>query len=129
MRLHTQSRRGFLTFVFFLAVLMGVVQAMGSTWKQGLLSFAIVFGFWLLISFIPWNGLELLQAHNPDERQGALGLEACAFSGIVMVLVALAGAMIDMAQGQSGDFLIMCVVGGASFLLASLALPRMRHRG
>lgn len=127
MNLSIYTRRGFLSFVFLLAVVIGVVHTLGSGWQKGVQSFAVVFGGWLLLSFLPWSRLELLQSHRPDERQGALGMEAAAVTGIVMVWVALGGAMVDAAQGREGEFGLMATVGGATFLVACLILPRVRR--
>ena len=122
------SRRGFLIFVFFLALAMGVTTGIGSGWARGLGSFAVVMGFWLVLAFLPKDLLPLLRpGRAQDDRELDLGKEAAALTGIVMVFVALIGAMWNQAStGSQGEFGLMAVVGGLTFLVASVLLPRFR---
>ena len=120
------TRRNFLIFIFVLALVQGVAFTIGSGWQEGARSFAIVMGFWLIVCFIPTQKLELLKPGRRDERQESLGMEAAAITGIVLIYVVLAGAIYDASQGRTGIFTALCVVGGTTFLLASLALPRRR---
>lgn len=117
----------FLAFILLLASAMGLAAGSGKGWIEGVAVFAIVMGGWLVIPLIPWSGLELLQKNERDERQGLLGIEAMAIAGGVMMLVALGGAIVDLAHSRAGEFQTMCVVGGVAFLIACLVLPRVRH--
>jgi len=122
------SRRGFLIFIFFLALAMGVTTGLGSGWKAGLGSFALLMGFWLIMAYLPKNLMPLLRpGRDKDERELDLGMEAAALTGISMVTVALIGAMWTQATtGDPGVFGLMAVVGGLTFLVASVLLPRFR---
>ncbi len=120
------TRRNFLIFIFALALVQGIAFAIGDDWQAGARSFAIVMGFWLLVCFIPSTRLELLRPGHKDERQTSLGMEALAITGVVLVAVVLSGAWYDATQGRTGTFAMLCAVGGATFLIASLALPRRR---
>jgi glucose dehydrogenase len=117
----------FLAFILLLATAIGVTTGVGEDWQAGLRSFGVIMGFWLIVPLVPWGRLELLQARDKDERQHQLGMEAAAIAGIIMIFVALGGAMVDAAHGREGTYSTMCVVGGVSFLLACLVLPRVRR--
>lgn len=124
----TSTRRFHLLFGFGLGVLLGTAMGIGEdSVVQGLVGFAIVFGWSAFTCFVPRNRFELLRVGEPnDERQSKLLSEASEVSGYAVITFALAGATWDMAHGRFGDFAWVCVVGGASFILASIILPRRR---
>ena len=121
------ARTKFLLFVFVLATIMGVATTLGSGWAAGLRSFLIVFGFWVVINLTRSERFAQLRAGDRhDERQAQIGIESMAVSGAAVVLTALVGGVFELADGRSGPFSLLCAVGGASFLLAQLLLPRWR---
>jgi len=123
------SRRNFLIFIFCLALVQSVAIGIGSGWRDGALSFAIVMGFWLLLAFLPANLVPsmLRPGRTQDEREKGVGMEALSITAIVMVYVSLGGAMWEQATtGDLGAFGVMATVGGLTFLLACVLLPRFR---
>lgn len=51
-----------------------------------------------------------------DERQRLLDLYAVAFAAIVMILLCIAGAVIDLARGGNGDpWALICGTGGVAY--------------
>lgn len=120
------TRRNQLVFSFCLAAVMGTALTIGEDIEAGLRSFAIVFGFAIVTCLVPKDRFELIRVGPKDERQTALGFEAIAISGMAMATFALAGAIWDMASGRTSEFALVCFVGGLSFILAQLILPRRR---
>ena len=132
MNLSIKTRRGFLVFDFLLSLMLAVAMGVGAGWGAGVAGFCIAFGYGLAVSFIRHPAFELLgpngqRSYVQDERQGALGVEAVAVSGMVMSVVALAGGAVELARGGLGPFGVMASIGGASFVAASLVLPRVRR--
>ena len=61
-----------------------------------------------------------------DERQKGIDRDATAITGMAMSLAALVGAIVETARdGDPGAFGVMCLVGGATYVAALIAL---RHR-
>lgn len=127
MKQRSMSKRQFMIFVFCLAVVWGVARGIGSGWKDGLIGFAIIFGFWAVINLTRGDRFAQLRVDGPlDEREQRIGDESLALTAFTTGGVALIGAMIDASQGEFGQYAVICVVGGATFLLAQLVLPRLR---
>jgi hypothetical protein len=62
-----------------------------------------------------------------DEQQRGLDRDATAVSGIVVVVVAIVGALIEIGRtGNPGAYGVLCVVAGASYAV-SLAAFRWRR--
>lgn len=62
-----------------------------------------------------------------DERQRTIDTEAMQISYMVVVVVALAGGLIELASGSGyGPFGVICSVGGFSYMLAIAYLKRRR---
>ncbi len=121
------GRTWFLAFISVLATALGIVSYLGDGVAAGIRSFLIVAVFWTVISFSRSDWLAQLRAgEHQDERQGQIGIEALAVTACVLVAAALSGGMYETAQGRSGPYSVMCVVAGATFLLASVLLPRRR---
>lgn len=121
------SRPGFLVFCFCLATAIGLVMGIGSNRVgQGLAGFAIVFFPWVVITALRSDALELLDSGPQDERQTRLQLEAMAITGLVLCVGALAGGMVELARGGIGRLGVLAAVGGATYLAASVLLPRRR---
>ncbi len=61
-----------------------------------------------------------------DERQKGIDRDATAITGMALSLAAIVGAVVETARdGDPGAFGIMCLVGGATYVVALIAL---RHR-
>ena len=122
------NHRQHLVFCAFLGAAMGVAMGLGegSVWR-GLVGFSIVFGWGLITTLLPKDRFELVHVGAPqDERQSRLNTEAVEISAYAMGLFALAGSMWEMAHGRTSVLTWVCFVGGVSFLLAQLILPRVR---
>ncbi len=63
-----------------------------------------------------------------DERQRRMDRDATAVAGLVMIVAAVAGAVVEAARhhGDPGAYGLMCAVGGISYAL-SLAVYRFRR--
>jgi hypothetical protein len=62
-----------------------------------------------------------------DERQRRLDLDATAYAGLAMAVAAVIGAIVSAAQhhGAIGQYGVICVVGGVSYVV-SLAVLKLR---
>ncbi|MFI5036294.1 MAG: hypothetical protein ACHQFZ_08850 [Acidimicrobiales bacterium] len=61
-----------------------------------------------------------------DERQRGLDRDATAIAGLVVVLVAVVGAIVAVARtGNPGDFGVICLVSGVTY---ATSLAVLRHR-
>lgn len=62
-----------------------------------------------------------------DERQRGLDRDATAITGLVMVLAAIIGAIIQTARSADpGAYGLMCAIGGITYSVSLLALRRRR---
>ena len=63
-----------------------------------------------------------------DERQRGVDRDATAFSGLVMSISAIIGAIVSMARngGDPGAYGVMCLVGGVAYA-GSLVILRSRR--
>ena len=125
---HYLNRPQHLIFCACLGAVMGVAMGVGedSVW-WGAVGFAIVFGFGLITTLLPRSTFELMRTGDPqDERQARLNAQAVEISAYAMGIFALGGSMWEMAQGRQSVLTWVCFVGGVSFLLAQLILPRLR---
>lgn len=123
----TENRRGFLAYIVVLAAAFAAAEWVGNGPAAAVRSFAIIVGGWLLILYLPWSGFALLRPARKDEREGSIGMESAAITGIVVTWVAVLGGMVDMAKGgDGGAFALVAAVAGATFLACMLILPRVR---
>jgi hypothetical protein len=122
------TRRQHLAFGAGIGGLMGVATGLGeNSFWWGAYGFLIVFGFSLITTLLPKDKFELMHSGDPqDERQVRLNTEAVELSAYAMGMFALCGSMWEMAHGRDSVLMYVCVVGGASFLLAQLILPKVR---
>ncbi len=61
-----------------------------------------------------------------DERQRRLDLTATAYAGLAMAAAAIIGAIVSAARhgGDIGQYGVICVVGGLSYVIALAVLKR-----
>lgn len=72
----------------------------------------------------PWG---TLRSRSQDEREQAIGMEAAAFSYVVVALTVILGFLIELARGGDGrPWSAIGFVGGASFLGALAVLSRRK---
>jgi hypothetical protein len=104
-----------------------------ATWISGDHGFAIgVIAFYFVAAGIAylWAGgpgdVAAIMRAAGDERQRGLDRDATAITGLVLVLAAIAGAIVEVGRtGNPGAYGILCAVGGVSYTVSLISL---RHR-
>jgi hypothetical protein len=103
-----------------LGVVVFAVSALGGQLGGGLISLAVLVGFGLVMLLLgsrseTIRGLTVAR----DERFAQLDLRATALSGLIMLLAALVGWLVEVAHGHSGhpyDWLL--AIGGLAYLVS-----------
>ena len=101
-------------------IVMFAVSWLGGQFAGGLISFAILAAFGLVILLLTGRsetvrGLTV----GRDERFAQLDLRATAVSGMVVLLAALVAWLVATARGQSGSpYGWLLAVGGLAYLIA-----------
>lgn len=103
-----------------LGVVVFAVSALGGQLGGGLISLAVLVGFGLIMLLLGGRsetirGLTVAR----DERFAQLDLRATALSGLIMLLAALVGWLVEVAHGHNGhpyDWLL--AIGGLAYLVA-----------
>jgi len=103
-----------------LGVLVFAVSALGGQLAAGLVSLAVIAGFGLIMLLLTSRsetirGLTVAR----DERFAQLDLRATALSGLVVLLAALVGWLVEVARGHNGhpyDWLL--AAGGLGYLVS-----------
>jgi hypothetical protein len=103
-----------------LGVVVFAVSALGGQLGGGLISLAVLAGFGLIMLLLgsrseTIRGLTVAR----DERFAQLDLRATALSGLVMLLAALVGWLVEVAHGHNGhpyDWLL--ATGGLAYLVS-----------
>jgi hypothetical protein len=103
-----------------LGVVVFAVSALGGQLGGGLISLAVLAGFGLIMPLLgsrseTIRGLTVAR----DERFAQLDLRATALSGLVMLLAALVGWLVEVAHGHNGhpyDWLL--ATGGLAYLVS-----------
>ena len=83
-----------------------------------------------VVAFI-WSGgtgdVAAIIRAGGDERQQSIGREAIAITGMVMVLAALVGVVVETAtKGDPGSYGVMSAVGGLSYAVSLAVLHHSR---
>lgn len=125
-----RARRPRAWIVFPTAVVLGLINAAFelSNHKPGDAVFALV----LFVTFgviMAWGKSEWVLAGSGggDERQQRIGEEALKLSSFAVATVAVAGFLwTELRHGRYGPFGVVCSVGGLTYLLALVLLPRRR---
>ena len=103
-----------------LGIVIFAVSWLGGQFAGGLISFAILAAFGLVILLLTSRsetvrGLTV----GRDERFAQLDLRATAVSGLVVLLAALVAWLVATARGQSGSpYGWLLAVGGLAYLIA-----------
>jgi hypothetical protein len=121
------QRRIVLGCCVILGLAMGVLIGGNSTIVAGVVTAAIVIGYGVAVTLLGSRSetAKLLSGGESDERQALIQLKAAAFTGIVLVVVVLGGALVELAQGENdGPFVWLGAAGGATYVLASAYLSR-----
>ena len=114
-------------------LLVGGGAVAAATWASGDHGLAVgLVVFYVIAAGVAylWSGgkgdVAAIMRVGGDERQKSIDRDATAITGMAMSLAALIGAVVETAgDGDPGAFGIMCLVGGASYVVALIAL---RHR-
>lgn len=90
-----------------------------------------IFGFVLIGAFgvfRAYSNSEWARIDGPeaDERERDISVRAMALSHVIVVHVALAGAIFELAHGRYGPFGVICSVSGASQIAALWYVKRRR---
>ena len=103
-----------------LGVVVFAVSALGGQLGGGLISLAVLAGFGLIMPLLgsrseTIRGLTVAR----DERFAQLDLRATALSGLVMLLAALVGWLVEVAHGHNGHpFDWLLATGGLAYLVS-----------
>ena len=106
----------------------------GATWASGEhgLAFGLV-AFYAVAAGIAyvWSGgkgdVAAIIRAGGDERQRGMDREATAITGLVILLAALVGAIIQTARtGDPGAYGIICAVGGVTYAVTLIAFRNRR---
>jgi hypothetical protein len=103
-------------------------QWIGGDARSGLISFAILAVFGLLILFGGRSEtVRGLRGDGRDERFRTMDIHATAFAGIVLVFAVIVGWLIELARGHDGSpYGQLGAIGGLAYLVA---IAFMRWRG
>ncbi len=115
-------------------LVVGGAAVAGATWAAGDLGWAIgVMAAYVALASgaYLWAGrsgdLAALLRGDGDERQRGLDRDATAFTGLVLIIAALAGALVSIGRtGNPGVYGGFCVIAGISYLAALLAFHHRR---
>ena len=115
------------TFCVFLGLLVLAAQWIGGDAKGGLISFALLAVFGLLI--LAGGRSETvrgLRGDGRDERFRMIDMHATAFAGLVLITVLIVAWLVELARGHDGNpFGQLMAVGGLAYL-AAIAFMRLR---
>jgi hypothetical protein len=115
-------------FCVVLAVLVLAAQWMGGDAQGGLISFALLAVFGLLILLGGRSEtVRGLRGDGRDERFRMIDIHATAFAGIVLITVLIVVWLVEMARGHDGNpYGQLMAVAGIAYLVA---IGVMRWRG
>lgn len=113
-------------------LVVGGAAVAGATWAAGNLAWAIaVMAAYVVLAAgaYLWAGragdIAALLRGSGDERQRGLDRDATAFTALVLIVAALAGALVSIGRsGNPGVYGAFCVIAGTSYVVALLALQR-----
>jgi hypothetical protein len=115
-------------FCFVAGAAVFAAQWIGGDARSGLISFAIlaVFGLLILVGGRS-ETVRGLRGDGRDERFRTMDIHATAFAGIVLVFAVIIGWLIELARGHDGSpYGQLGAIGGIAYLLA---IAFMRWRG
>jgi uncharacterized YccA/Bax inhibitor family protein len=115
-----RSRWFMLAFCVCLGGFVVLAGWLGGQLVAGLIAFAVLGGFGLLISLA--SGSETvrgLRGDGRDERFALIDLRATAVTGQVLIVAVIVGWLVEIARGHSGNpYQWLGALGGLAYLLA-----------
>ena len=115
-------------FCVLLGIAVLTAQWIGGNRNGGLVSFALLSGFGLVILLSGRSEtVRGLRGDGRDERFRTIDIHATAFAGTALILVLTGVWLVELARGQDGSpYGELMAVGGLSYLAA---IAFMRWRG
>ena len=115
-----RSRWFLLVFCVCIGGFVVLASWLGGQLAAGLVAFAVLGGFGLLISLA--SGSETvrgLRGDGRDERFALIDLRATAVTGQVLIVAVIVGWLVEIARGHSGNpYQWLGALGGLAYLLA-----------
>ena len=111
-------------FSVALGVVVFVAQWIGGSPRSGLVSFAILAGFGVLILLGGRSEtIRGLRGDGRDERFRQIDIEATAIAGIAVLTAIIVAFVIELARGHDGaPYAWLGAIGGLTYLLAVVVL-------
>ena len=124
----TRSRWFLPLFAVALGVVVFVAQWIGGDPGSGLVSFAIVAGFGLLVLLGGRSEtIRGLRGDGRDERFRQIDIHATAIAGLAVILAVIIAFVVELARGHNGEpYTWLGAIGGLAYIAAVIA---MRIRG
>ena len=115
-------------FCVVLGVAVLVAQWIGGDVRSGLISFALLAAFGLLILLGGRSEtVRGLRGDGRDERFRTIDIHATAFAGVVLIVALIGVWLVELARGHDGSpYGQLMAVGGVAYLAA---IAFMRWRG
>ena len=124
----TRSRWFLPLFAVALGLVVFVAQWIGGDPAGGLVSFAIIAGFGLLVLLGGRSEtIRGLRGDGRDERFSKIDIHATAIAGLVVITAIIIAFIVELARGHSGEpYTWLGAIGGLAYLVAVVV---MRIRG
>jgi hypothetical protein len=105
-----------------------------AVWASGQHGLAVASGvFYAVAAGLAWwwaggrGDVAAVLRADGDERQRGIDRDATALTGLAMSVAAIVGAVVETARtGQPGAYGVLCLVGGASYVVALTTLRARR---
>ena len=123
----TRSRWFLPLFAVALGVVVFVAQWIGGDPRSGLVSFAIVAGFGLLVLLGGRSEtIRGLRGDGRDERFRRIDIHATALAGLAMITAVIVAFLVEVARGHNGTpYTWLAALGGVTYL-AAIIIFRIR---
>jgi drug/metabolite transporter (DMT)-like permease len=107
-------------FCLFLGAIMFAAFTIGGDVIQGAISFGIMAALAAVFAFARRSEtVQGIGGPGRDERWDMIDLRATAFAGGVVIAVALAGFVVQVARGEDpGPYVLIAATGGAAYIAA-----------
>jgi hypothetical protein len=114
-------------FAFALGVVVFVAQWIGGDARSGLVSFAILAGFGVLLLLGGRSEtVRGLRGDGRDERFRQMDIHATALAGIAVILAVIVAFIVELARGHDGNpYGWLGAIGGVTYL-AAIVVFRLR---
>jgi hypothetical protein len=111
-------------FCVLLGVVVFVAQWIGGDAHSGLVSFAILAGFGLLLLLGGRSEtIRGLRGDGRDERFRMIDIHATALAGLAVILAVIVGFLVELARGHDGNpYGWLGAIGGFTYLVALIVL-------